>query len=120
MAILTLGLGGIGLLAVSLLSVKERGGEIGLRLAVGALPRHVLFQFLLEASVIAVVGASLGLLAGGSAIIMGERLIGWQLALTWKTVVFPFLISLGIALAFGAYPAFRAARLDPVVALRSG
>lgn len=120
LAVLTLGLGGIGLLAVSLLSVKERQGEIGLRLAVGALPRHVVLQFLVEASLIAALGAAAGLIAGGGAIIMGQRLIAWQLALTWKSVVFPFLISLGIALAFGVYPALRAARLDPIVALRSG
>ncbi len=119
LAALTLGLASVGLLAVSLLSVKERHAEIGLRLAVGALPSQVFLQFLAEAKVVAVLGAAAGLLAGGSGIIVGERLIGWRLALTWQAAVYPFLISLGIAVVFGAYPALRAARLDPIVALRS-
>ncbi|MEE8526303.1 MAG: hypothetical protein V3T72_20395 [Thermoanaerobaculia bacterium] len=59
------------------------------------------------------------MLAGGSTIILGARLIGWRLALTWQAVAYPFLISLGLAAVFGAYPALRAARLDPIVALRS-
>ncbi len=119
LAALTLGLASIGLLAVSLLSVKGRQGEIGLRLAVGARPRHVFVQFLAETGVVAVLGAAFGLLAGGCGIIVGERLLGWRLALTWQAAVYPFLISLGIAIVFGAYPALRAARLDPIVALRS-
>ncbi len=119
LAALTLGLASIGLLAVSLLSVKERQGEIGLRLAVGARPLHVLLQFLTETAMVAVLGAAFGLLAGGCGIIVGERLLGWRLALTWQAAAYPFLLSLGIALVFGAYPALRAARLDPIVALRS-
>ena len=119
LAALTLGLGGTGLLAVSLLGVRERYGEIGLRLAVGALPSQVLLQFLAEAAMIAVVGAFAGLMAGAGATMIGERLLGWQLALTWKSVVVPILVSLALSVVFGAYPAFRAARLDPIVALRS-
>lgn len=119
LATLTLGLASVGLLAVSLLSVKERHAEIGLRLVAGALPRQVFVQFLAEVAMIAVLGAAAGLLAGGAGIIVGERLIGWRLALTWQAVLYPFLVSLGIAGVFGAYPALRAARLDPIVALRA-
>ena len=119
LAALTLGLASVGLLAVSLLSVRERHAEIGLRLAVGARPRDVLLQFLAETAMIAGLGAAGGLLAGASGIIAGEGLLGWRLAMTWQAAVYPFVISLGIAAFAGAYPALRAARLDPIVALRA-
>jgi len=117
-ATLTLGLASVGLLAVSLLSVRERHGEIGLRLAVGALPRQVLAQFLSEAVMIALIGAAAGLLVGVFGIIVGAWLLDWQLVLTTKSVLYTFLISLLLSLLFGAYPALRAARLDPIIALR--
>lgn len=119
LAILTTGLGGIGLLAVFLLSVRERSGEIGLRLAVGAMPHQVLVQFLSESVLTALFGGVSGLAIGGSAIILGERLIGWRLELTWDAVLYPFLITLALALVSGTWPAARAARVDPIVALRS-
>ncbi len=117
-ATLTLGLASVGLLAVSLLSVRERVGEIGLRLAVGALPRQVLAQFLSEAVMIALLGAAAGLLVGVIGIMVGAWLLGWQLALTGMSVLYTFLVALGLSLLFGTYPALRAARLDPIVALR--
>jgi putative ABC transport system permease protein len=117
-ATLTLGLASIGLLAVSLLSVRERHGEIGLRLALGALPRQVLAQFLSEAVMIALLGAVAGLLVGAFGIIVGEWLIGWKMTLSGTGVAYTFLISLALSLLFGAYPALRAARLDPIIALR--
>ena len=118
-ATLTLGLASLGLLAVSLLSVRERHGEIGLRLAVGALPRQVLAQFLSEAVIIALLGAVAGLLAGAFGIMVGQWLIGWQITLSGMGVAYTFLISLVLSLLFGAYPALRAARLNPIIALRS-
>jgi len=117
-AAITLGLGSVGLLAVSLLSVGARRGEIGLRLAVGALPPQILLQFLVEACMIAAIGATAGMLAGSTGIVVGERLVGWRLAWTWEAVAVPLLVSFGISMLFGAYPALRAARLDPIVTLR--
>jgi len=117
-ATLTLGLASVGLLAVSLLSVRERVGEIGLRLAVGALPGQVMAQFLSEAVMIALIGAAAGLMVGVIGIIVGAWLLGWQLALTGMSVMYTFLIALGLSLLFGAYPALRAAKLDPIMALR--
>jgi putative ABC transport system permease protein len=118
-AVLTLGLASVGLMAVTLLSVKERHGEIGLRLAVGALPRQVLAQFLSEAVIIALIGAAAGLLIAVIAIMVGAWALGWQLTLTGMSVLYTFLIALGLSLLFGAYPALRAAKLDPIVALRA-
>jgi putative ABC transport system permease protein len=88
-ATLTLGLASVGLLAVSLLSVRERHGEIGLRLAVGALPRQVLAQFLSEAVMIALIGAAAGLLVGvfGIIVIVGAWLLDGELVLTGKGVL---------------------------------
>ncbi len=116
---LTLGLACLGLLAVSLLSVRERQSEIGLRLAMGALPGQILLQFLAEAMMIALLGALAGLLIGAIGIILGQALFDWQMVLTWGNVGYTFLIALGLSLLFGAYPALSAARLDPIVALRS-
>ena len=117
-ATLTLGLASVGLLAVSLLSVRERVGEIGLRMAVGALPVQIMLQFLSEAVMIALIGAVAGLLVSVIGIIVGAWLLGWQLALSGLSVLYTFLIALGLSLLFGAYPALRAARLDPIGSLR--
>ena len=117
-ATLTLGLASVGLLAVSLLSVRERVGEIGLRMAVGALPAQIMLQFLSEAVMIALIGAVAGLLVSVIGIIVGAWLLGWQLALSGLSVLYTFLIALGLSLLFGAYPALRAARLDPISSLR--
>jgi putative ABC transport system permease protein len=117
-ATLTLGLASVGLLAVSLLSVRERVGEIGLRMAVGALPAQVMLQFLSEAVMVALIGAVAGLLVGVIGIIVGAWLLEWQLALSGMSVLYTFLIALGLSLLFGAYPALRAARLDPIGCLR--
>ncbi len=119
LAALALGLGGVGLLAVSLLSVRERYGEIGLRIAVGARPRDILTQFLIETILLALMGGAVGILVGGGCILIGSQLTGWTMILTWEAAAYPFLISLGIAVVFGTFPALSAARLDPIVALRS-
>ena len=114
-----LGLGGVGLLAVTLLSVRERYGEIGLRLAVGGRPRDILLQFITEALLISALGGALGVAVGAAAVALGGALTRWPMLLGWQAVVYPLAISVSIAVIFGTYPAFRAARLDPIQALHS-
>jgi putative ABC transport system permease protein len=116
---LALGLGGVGLLAVSLLSVRERYSEIGLRLAVGGRPRDILLQFFSEAVLISAFGGAAGLAIGAAGILIGTSLTRWPMVLSWQAVVYPFTISLAIAVIFGAYPSLRAARLNPILALNS-
>jgi putative ABC transport system permease protein len=116
---LALSLGGVGLLAVSLLSVRERYGEIGLRMALGAQPRDILIQFLAESVLLALFGGIIGVVIGDACILIGSKITGWDMVLTWESATYPFLISLCISIVFGAFPALLAARLDPIVALRS-
>jgi putative ABC transport system permease protein len=116
---LALTLGGVGLLAVCMLSARERYAEIGLRLAVGGLPRDILLQFLSEALLISLVGGIVGLGLGAAGISVGSALTRWPMALSWTAVVYPFGISIAVAVVFGTWPALRAARLDPIVALNS-
>jgi putative ABC transport system permease protein len=116
---LALALGGVGLLAVCMLSARERYAEIGLRLAVGGLPRDILLQFLSEALLISLVGGIVGLGLGAVGISAGSALTRWPMVLSWTAVMYPFGISVAIAGVFGTWPALRAARLDPIVALNS-
>jgi putative ABC transport system permease protein len=116
---LALVLGGVGLLAVCMLSVRERYSEIGLRLAVGGLPRDILLQFLSEALLISIVGGLVGLGLGAAGISAGSALTRWPMVLNWEAVVYPFGISVAVAVIFGTWPALRAARLNPILALNS-
>jgi putative ABC transport system permease protein len=117
-AAVSLLVGGIGIMNITLLSVTERTKEIGLRMAVGARGKDVMRQFLFEAVVISALGGLLGIIVGVIASISIAR------SLQWATVVSPasVLLALGVATAvgvfFGWYPAKQAARLDPIVALR--
>ena len=117
-AAVSLLVGGIGIMNITLLSVTERTKEIGLRMAVGARGKDVMRQFLFEALVISAAGGLLGIIIGVLASVAIAR------SLQWATVVSPFsvLLAFGVAAAvgvfFGWYPARRAAQLDPIVALR--
>jgi len=110
--------GGIGIMNIMLVSVTERTREIGIRLAVGAHGRDVLLQFLIEAVILSLMGGILGAVLGvGSSDVMA-RVDGWPVLVSPASVVIAVLFSAAIGVFFGFYPARKAARLDPIDALR--
>jgi putative ABC transport system permease protein len=117
-AAVSLVVGGIGIMNIMLVSVTERTREIGIRLAIGAQPRDVLFQFLVEAVVLSVLGGVIGILLGAGAALMLPIVAGWATVLPWNAIVLSFGVSAAIGMFFGIYPARKASQLDPIVALR--
>jgi putative ABC transport system permease protein len=117
-AAVSLLVGGIGIMNITLLSVTERTREIGLRLAVGARSADVMRQFLAEAVVLSVAGGTLGILLGVIASFFISRTLQWATVVSPLSIVLAFGISALVGVFFGWYPARRAARLDPIVALR--
>jgi putative ABC transport system permease protein len=119
LAAISLLVGGVGIMNVMLASVTQRTREIGIRMAVGATPRAVQAQFLGEAAILSLLGGLLGvpLSVGGSAVI--EPLLGWELSIPVDAALLAVLFSAAVGLAFGFFPAWRAARLDPVAALHA-
>ena len=116
-ASISLLVGGIGIMNIMLASVMERTREIGVRRAIGARRRDVVRQFLLETTIISLAGGLLGIAVGvGLSQMIGE-LAGWSTIVTTTSIVLAFVVSVGIGLVFGLYPAIRAAKLDPVTAL---
>ncbi len=110
--------GGIGIMNIMLVSVTERTREIGLRLAIGARSSDVLYQFLVEAVLISVVGGGLGIAAGfGSAEFM-KWFRAWPAVVPTDAIILAFGVAAGIGIFFGYYPARKAAALDPIEALR--
>jgi putative ABC transport system permease protein len=111
--------GGIGIMNIMLVSVRERTREIGLRKAVGAKRTDILWQFLIEAMVLAIVGGLIGLTIGAAASLFISRLSdSLQPTVAWDSVVLAIAFSAAVGLFFGIYPASRAARLNPIDALR--
>jgi putative ABC transport system permease protein len=118
-AAISLLVGGIGIMNIMLVSVTERTREIGLRKAVGAKRRDVLIQFLAEAMVLSVLGGVIGVAAGVGGAQLISPLLGSSKALvTPQSIILALAVSLGIGIFFGFYPANRAARLNPIDALR--
>ena len=112
--------GGIGIMNIMLVSVTERTREIGVRMAVGARPMDILTQFLIEAVTLAVMGGALGVAAGVGAAKLVANAAHWPLLVEPHIVIIAVIFSGLVGIASGLYPAIRAARLDPVAALRAG
>jgi len=110
--------GGIGIMNMMLVSVHERTREIGIRKSVGADPWKVQTQFLLEAVLLSALGGLIGVVVGIGATHLTTTFAGWQTIISGSSLVIGLLVALGVGLFFGFYPARRAARLDPIAALR--
>ncbi|WP_183043476.1 ABC transporter permease [Alicycliphilus denitrificans] len=117
-AAVSLLVGGIGIMNIMLVSVTERTREIGLRLAIGALEREVLMQFLIEAVVLAALGGLIGIVLATGASVVLSKAMGIPYVFHPGVNLLSFVFSAGIGVLFGFFPARRAARLDPIEALR--
>lgn len=110
--------GGIGIMNIMLATVSERRREIGIRRAVGAKQKHILFQFLTEASLLTFTGGVIGIIAGLITVFILKQIAPWELVITAKAIILPLIIASLTGVFFGSYPAYQAARLDPIQALR--
>ncbi|MEI7832177.1 MAG: ABC transporter permease [bacterium] len=117
-AIVSLLVGGIGIMNIMLVSVTERTREIGIRMAVGARGIDILLQFLVEALVLSLMGGMIGILVGVGVSWAFGRLSGWTLQLDPVPILMSFGFAAFVGLVFGVWPAFKAAALDPIDALR--
>jgi ABC-type antimicrobial peptide transport system permease subunit len=117
-AMISLVVGGVGIMNIMLVSVTERTREIGLRMAVGARARDVLQQFLVEAVVLCLVGGGLGILAGHGGSYLVWLTLRWPVESSPEAVAAAVAVSASVGIVFGFYPAWKASRLDPIEALR--
>jgi putative ABC transport system permease protein len=117
-ASISLLVGGIGIMNIMLASILERTREIGVRRAVGARQSDIIRQFVVEATMISFVGGSFGIVFGFVMSRLIALLAGWSTIVTASSILLAFLVSIAVGLVFGIYPAVKAARLDPVEAIR--
>ncbi|MFV0376580.1 MAG: ABC transporter permease, partial [Mangrovibacterium sp.] len=117
-ACISLLVGGIGIMNIMYVSVTERTREIGLRLSVGGRGSDILFQFLIEAILLSVVGGIIGILLGLSASFIVSAFLNWPTVIMPLSVIFAFAVCTVIGMFFGWYPARKAASLNPIDALR--
>jgi putative ABC transport system permease protein len=110
--------GGIGIMNIMLVSVTERTREIGIRMAIGARERDILLQFLLEAIVISVVGCLIGLILGITGAMLVNKLTQAAVVISGYSVMIAFAVAASVGIFFGFYPARKAARMNPIEALR--
>jgi macrolide transport system ATP-binding/permease protein len=117
-ALISLIVGGVGIMNIMLVSVTERTREIGIRMAVGARARDILRQFLVEAMVLCLAGGLVGILVGRSVSIAITHFLHWPTLLSLPAIVASVAVSCSVGILFGFYPAWKASRLDPIEALR--
>lgn len=117
-ALISLIVGGVGIMNIMLVSVTERTREIGLRMAVGARSRDILQQFLVESMVLCLIGGILGILIGHGAAVLVNIYLNWPVESSPAAVVAAVVVSAFVGIVFGFYPAWKASRLDPIEALR--
>jgi ABC-type antimicrobial peptide transport system permease subunit len=117
-AMISLVVGGIGIMNIMLVSVTERTREIGLRMAVGAEPGDILRQFLAEAVVLCLLGGTIGIILGRGSSYVISLVLRWPTAISVGAIVAAVLVSATVGIAFGFYPAYKASKLDPIEALR--
>jgi putative ABC transport system permease protein len=117
-AAISLLIGGIGIMNIMLVSVTERTREIGIRMAIGAKGRHVLLQFLFEAITLSIVGGLLGIGIGIGVSSLVAKLLKWPIFVSPSSILIAFGVAAAVGVFFGFYPARKAARLDPIDALR--
>ena len=117
-AMISLVVGGVGIMNIMLVSVTERTREIGLRMAVGARPRDILRQFLVESIVLCLLGGIIGILLGRMVSTIATLLLDWPNAMSAGAICAAIGVSVGVGIVFGFYPAWKASRLDPIDALR--
>ena len=117
-ATVSLIVGGIGIMNIMLVSVTERTREIGVRKALGATRANIMFQFLVEAVVLCLLGGALGILVGAGGATIFTKYLGWTTVIGSQAVMLAFGFSAAVGVVFGVYPARRAATMDPIVALR--
>ena len=117
-AMISLMVGGVGIMNIMLVSVTERTREIGLRMAVGAEPNDILRQFLTEAIVLCLAGGIMGIIAGRGASMIVSKVLHWPTAPSIGAIVAAVVVSASVGVIFGFYPAWKGSRLDPIDALR--
>jgi ABC-type antimicrobial peptide transport system permease subunit len=117
-AMISLIVGGVGIMNIMLVSVTERTREIGLRMSVGARARDILRQFLVEAVVLCLVGGAVGILLGHGGSLLVRMVAHWPVQTSPAAIAAAVIVSAGVGIIFGYYPAWKASRLDPIEALR--
>lgn len=117
-ALISLVVGGVGIMNIMLVSVTERTREIGLRMAIGARPRDILRQFLYEAVILCLAGGALGIVFGRGGSILVRETLNWPTEPSLAAILASVGVSIVVGVVFGFYPAWKASRMDPIQALR--